>query len=803
MTDIETAKRYFFDAVALLDAGDYRNGAIRLREALDFAPDNISILTNLAGALMLQGGYTEARVVAERIIAVDGGNLGARLVIADCLAKEGRHADALATLDTIIALEPRVAEHHSNRSAALNRLGRHDEALASSDQAIALKPGLAAAHVNRGNSLADLKRNDEALPAFERAASLDPRLAEAWLGRGNLVAAAGRNDDALAAFDEARVIAPKLAGAWSGRGNALTALGRYDDALAAHDQALSLNSGFVLAWIGRGTVHALCMRANEAIADYDKAVALDPRAVQAWISRGNFLAVLQRYDEAAAAFDNAVAIDPGLAEAWNGKAAVLVLHKRFEEAVAAYDKALAIDPNLPYAQGSRLVALMRLCDWTRYESERISVVSGVRCGARVILPFDMIGIATSAADQLACARICVADRYPPLPAPPVRRPPRRDDKINIAYVSADFGYHPVSVLIAGLFEHHDRSRFRTTAISFGPDNDTAMRRRIKGAFDNFEDADRLSDAAVAKLLNEREIDIAIDLMGFTSASRPGIFARRAAPIQVNYLGLPATMGASYIDYIIADDHVVPPEFEPYYAERVVRLPDAFQVNDEHRPLPSRIAARREVGLPEDAFVFCCFSNLSKIIPEIFDVWMRLLRQTSNAVIWLLAEGAVTERNLRREAESRGVAPERLVFAPRVPYAEYLSRYRAADLFIDTYPFNGGTTVSDALWMGLPVVTLSGETFASRMAGSLLGAAGFPEFAARSIAGYEHLALTLAADRQLLATTRTKLASGRSNLPLFDTGRFCRHIETAYATMHEQLSRGEAPASFAIARSAGE
>jgi protein O-GlcNAc transferase len=940
MPDIESAKRYFFEAVALLDAGDFAGGALRLREALKFAPDNISILTNLAGALMMGGNFAEARAAAERVLALDARNLGARLVVAECLTKDGRHSDAVAALDAIVALEPGVAEHHSNRSAALNRVKRHEEALASADRAIALKPDFAAAYLNRGNALADLKRDGEALAAYERAVTLDPRLAEAWLsrgvlsararknaealasfdralaiapqltdatlgrgdalaalnrrddalaaydralalestlasawvgrgnalaaldrrddaliafdqalaldpdlasawlgrgailtaldrpddaraayeraldahdralaldpalasasfGRGNALAALDRRDDALAAYDRALALDPDFASAWFGRGRALAALNRHDDALAAFDRALDIDPDFVAAWIGRGDSHAHSLRVDEAIAAYEKAVALDPGATQAWLRRGNLLGVLQRYDEADAAFGKAIAINPNLAEGWHGRGMALTLRKRFEEAVAAYDRALALNAHVDYAQGYRLAALMRLCDWHRYDGEHTSVLSGVRRGARVVAPFDMIHMATSAADQLACARIHVANKCPAASTAAVRRPRGRRDTIDIAYLSADFRYHPVALLLVGLFEHHDRSRFRTSAFSFGPDDDTAMRRRIKGAFDSFVDADRIGDAALADLMAEREIDIAIDLMGFTTGCRPGIFAMRAAPIQVNYLGFPATMGASFIDYIVADSYVVPAALEPHYAERIVRLPDTFQANDIRRPYPTRIPSRRQVGLPEGAFVFCSFNSLDKITPEIFDAWMRLLRQTSDAILWLLTEGATTERNLRREAQARGVGPERIVFAPRVPYAEYLERYRAADLFVDTFPFNGGTTISDALWMGLPVVTLSGETFASRMAGSLLAAVGFPELATQSPADYERLALALASDRPRLAAIRAKLVSGRPALPLFDTARFCRHLEAAYVTMQERHLRGEPPASFAV------
>jgi len=831
MTDIESAKRCFYDALALLDRGDYRNGTLRLREALNFAPDNISILTNLAGVLLMQGSLAECRGVANRILALDGGNLTARLVVTECLAKEGRYAELLPALDAIMALEPRVAEHRVNCSLAFSRLGRHAEALVSADEAIALKPDFAAAHLHRGNSLADLKRTDEAIASFERAVSLDPRLAEAWLGLGNTLAVCDRRDEAFAAYDRAHSLNPGLAQAWLGRANLLALAGRSDDALTAYDKAIGADPGLAAAWLGRGGILAALNRPQDALAAYDRALELDrglarawlgrgkllaarrdaeafrafdealaiaPDLAEAWLGRANLLAILQCYDEAATAYENAIAAAPDLAEAWLGRATIETVRRRFAEAIAAYDAALKIDSKLGYARGARLVALMHLCDWSRYDAERADVLSGVRQGARVAAPFDLIGVATAPAHQLACSRTFAADRVPQ--TAPARRFERRHpgDRINVAYLSADYRYHPVSMLLAGLFEHHDRARFRTTAISFGPDDDSAMRRRIKDAFDRFVDADPLSDSAVIDLIADEDTDIAVDLTGFTSGCRPAILAARAAPVQVNYLGFPAIMGAPYIDYIIADSTVVPRALEPHYSERIVRLPDTFQANDGRRPFPPRIPTRREAGLPEDAFVFCSFNSLSKITPDVFSAWMRLLRGTDGSVLWLLAEGAASEQNLRREAAARGVAPERLVFAPRTAYAEYLARYRAADLFLDTFPFNGGATVSDSLWMGLPVVTLSGETFASRMGASLLGAAGLAELATQTIGDYERLALALAAERPRLAALRAKLVAGRPTLPLFDTARFCRHIEAAYVAMVERHRRGEPPAGFSVA-----
>jgi predicted O-linked N-acetylglucosamine transferase (SPINDLY family) len=373
----------------------------------------------------------------------------------------------------------------------------------------------------------------------------------------------------------------------------------------------------------------------------------------------------------------------------------------------------------------------------------------------------------------------------------------KHDRIRIGYVSADFRNHPVGRLAVGLFEAHDKSRFVTIALSLGPDDGSDLHRRIKSAFEDFVDVRNRSDADLAAIIRRREIDILVDLMGFTLAGRSGVLARRAAPVQVNFLGYPATMGADWVDYIIADRTIIPAEHFQSYGERVVWLPDSYQANDDKSPIAEHVPTRSECGLPETAFVFCCFNNTFKINPQIFDIWMRLLAATANSVLWLLETNPAATRNLRREAERRGIDAGRLIFAPRIAVADHLARHRQADLFLDTLPYNAHTTASDALWAGLPLVTCRGETFAGRVAASLLKAAGLPELIATSLDDYEALALKLAHDPTLLGEIKEKLRRNRDRYPLFDTARFTRHIESAYETMWRAHRDGRAPAAFAV------
>jgi predicted O-linked N-acetylglucosamine transferase (SPINDLY family) len=373
----------------------------------------------------------------------------------------------------------------------------------------------------------------------------------------------------------------------------------------------------------------------------------------------------------------------------------------------------------------------------------------------------------------------------------------RHDKVRIAYLSADFHQHAMAYLMAELFERHDRSRFEIIGASFGVDDKSQMRKRLVAAFDQFHDVCRKSDEAVAKLLHDLQIDIAIDLMGYTRDFRFGILAYRPAPIQASYLGFPGTMGAEFINYIIADKTVAPFEHQAFYTEKIVHLPDCYQVNDTKRKIAERTPTRQEAGLPDNGFVFCCFNNNWKITPDIFSVWMRLLRAVEGSVLWLVGDNKSAERNLRMEAQAWGIDPARLVFAGRLPPEDHLARHRVADLFLDTLPYNAHTTASDALWAGLPLVTRLGEAFAGRVAASLLNAIGLPELVTHSIEDYETLALRLAKDPSLLQGYRNQLAKNRLTHPLFDTDRFRRHMEASYLQMWEFWQRGEQPRSFAV------
>jgi predicted O-linked N-acetylglucosamine transferase (SPINDLY family) len=519
-------------------------------------------------------------------------------------------------------------------------------------------------------------------------------------------------------------------------------------------------------------------------------VTLKPDFAEAWAGRGNVFYDLKRYDDAAAAYDKALALKP-VAEAWAGLGNVYASVGQHDDAMRAYDKALAINPDLKYVEGDRVQSKLLACDWAGLEADASRLIQAVREGKAASVPFSILSIASLPADQLRCAEIIVADKYAAMP--PVWRGERyKHDRIRLAYLSGDFREHAMSYLASGMFECHDKSRFETTAISWGPDENSDIRKRIIKSFDRFVDVRALDDAKVAELVRDMEIDIAVDLMGFTRGLRAGIFARRPSPIQINYLGYVGTIGAPYIDYIIADRTVIPADQYEYFSEKVVCLPGSFQVNDRERRIADKVGARAEAALPEEGFVFCCFNNNYKITPDVFDIWMRILKRVDGSVLWLVETSPTMERNLRNEAAARGVNAERLVFAKPVKLPEHLARLRLADLFLDTLPYNAGATASDSLWAGVPVLTRIGVAMNGRMAASLLNAIGLPELIAATPEAYEQTAVELATQPEKMAIIKRKLAENRLTTPLFDTRLFTKHIEAAYTVMHERHQAGLAP-----------
>jgi protein O-GlcNAc transferase len=754
----------FQKALAFHQAGDFANAEKRYQLVLRAVPRNFDA-SYLLGLCFLQGGqFEKAEKQFDRAIKINPRAAKAFNDRGNARLELSRPAEALKDYDTAIGLDPTFAEAFNNRGNALSNLLRFDHAIECFDKAISVKPDYARAYYNRGNAFRKLKKFKAALLSYESAIALEPNYIEAHNNRGNALLDLHRTDDALSAYDKVISLNPFFAEAFSNRANALMELRRWSEAFQACDNALALNRGLPEGWLGRGDV----------------------------------LRNLHRYDESLTAYDEALKLNDQLGDAWSGRAKALHALKRHEEAAKAYVRLLQINPDYNFAKGHMAYEKMLACDWTGLAGLQQSICEDVRAGRKSAQPFGYQAFSHSAQDLRSCAQIFVQEEHPAADVPLCQGERYDHRKVRIGYVSGEFRQHATSILIAELFELHDKSRFELFAFDNGFDDGSELRRRINSAFDCVVDINRLGDAQAAVEIKKNEIDILVNLNGFFGESRTGVFSYRPAPIQVNYLGFPGTMGANYIDYIIADTCVIPPEQEDCYVEKIAYVPVTYQANDTKRRVADHKLTRPEAVLPEKGFVFCCFNNNYKITPEMFDVWMQILKKVEGSILWLLEDNVDASRNLKSEAERRGIDPKRLVFAPRLNLPEHLARHHLADLFLDTLPYNAHTTASDALWAGLPVLTCFGSTFPGRVGASLLKAVGVPELIAHSLEGYELLAVQLAQEPEVLKRLRAKLAQNLIGYPLFDTKRFVRHIETAYITMWDRHQRGEPPVRFEVA-----
>ena len=724
---------------------------------------------------------------------------------ARALCRQGRFAEARALLEPFAAsgsLDRRVAALLGEACLRLGdvaaRGGDVARALACYERSVALRPDDVEAHFNRGVVLYHAGDAAGAAASYRRALALAPQLAAAHSALGVVESESGAHDEALASHSHAVALAPDNPELHNNHGLALERAQRPLDAIRSFDAAIALDDGFGAAWCNRGVALHRLGRFADALASADRAIAIDPDNAEAWSNRGLALHDQHRRAEAIAALAKATELAPRLANAWANVGAALNAAKRHDEALVAYDRALALDPALGEARGDRLHTAMMVCEWRGFDDEVAALGRAIGEGSAIVHPFTLLATPLPAALQKRCAERYVAAHWPePERAAAIPATPRAaDGRIRIGYFSADFREHAMMHLIAELFERHDRDRFEVHAFSFGPTGPDPMRERVMRSFEEFHEAGTLGDAEVAALAREIGIDIAVDLAGFTHGARPGILAARAAPVQVNYIGFPGTLASPFIDYVIADDVVIPAEARGDFGEAVARLPNCYLPNTSWQPLAAPSLDRAAAGLPDDGLVFCSFNNTFKITPDVFAVWMRILQRVRGSVLWLIEASAAAVANLRREAERQGIAGERIVFAPRTHRDEHLRRHALADLFVDTFHYGAHTTASDALRAGLPVLTRRGGTFASRVAASLDRCVGLDDLVVAGASQYEELAVALAEDRGRLARLRERLAAALPTTPLFDASGFARDIEHLYARMHARRLAGLAPADLA-------
>ncbi|MEM8963588.1 MAG: tetratricopeptide repeat protein [Acidobacteriota bacterium] len=761
----------------------------------------IQKLLNQGMTSLRAGDLKTAEHRARMALAKKPGHPGALHLLAMVALRVGDQDTAIKALETAIRVAPRVADLHNHLAEALRGVGRAEEAVAAAREATRLAPNAAAVHNNLGLALRATGDLTAAETALRRACELDPRYPKAPFNLGTVLLTLERPVEAVPAIRRALELNPRYARAWDGLGAALSALDRREEAREAFERATTLAPSMAKPWLHLAQV---LEPSRDALAMVDKALALDPGYVDAMVTKGQLLSRLERKDEATAVFRQAVERRRDDPTIWQALGEHFFRHFQFANATRAFERVLELDPDRPEARGSLAFSRAEICAWqdraTEIEALERLIENELEAGktsplsphAAVFFPFPPAlhrAIATRHAER-------IAKRVEPLPPrSPIHT---RPDRLRVGYLSSDFRNNALAHLTRRLFGLHDRDRFAIHAYSLGKDDGSEYRSGIAADCDVFVDLRETSDGDAATRIRDDEVDILVDLVGFAGGGRPAIVAHRAAPIQAIWL-YPGTMGGLFHDYFIGDRWMSPPDAPStidQIAEAVVVLPECYQVNDHRQPI-AETTSRAALGVPEDAFVFCCFCAPAKVDPEIFTTWMRILDRVDDSVLWLLDLGEEAQANLRREAEARGIASDRLAFGKHLPKDEHLARLKLADLGLDTRTCNGHTTVSDALWAELPVVTTPGVHLAGHVAGSLLRAIGLPELITPDLAAYESLVVELATSPQRLTAVRAKLVDQRGSFPLFDTPRFVRGLERAYDAMWARHARGEAPATMII------
>jgi protein O-GlcNAc transferase len=695
-----------------------------------------------------------------------------------------------------LKIKPDYAEAHNNMGNALKEKGELNAAIDSYKQAFKIKPDYAEAHNNIGNALKEKGELNAAIDSYKQAFKIKPDYAEAHNNIGNALKEKGELNAAIDSFKQALKIKPDHAEIHSNMGIALQGQGELNAAIDSYKQALKIKPDYAEAHNNMGCVLQDMGEQDAAIDSYKQALKIKPDYAEAHNNMGNALKEKGELNAAIDSFKQALKIKPDYAEAHKDMGSALKEKGELNAAIDSYKQALKINPDYQSARSLKLYNQAHICDWAAIQADH-DLVSKLGITTQYIPPFSILSFEDAPEHHRLRSKLYVKSKLTQKPLPLAQKPLQKPKRLRIGYFSADFHNHATMYLMARIFEAHDPEKFEIYAYSFGPDKNDAMRQRLIKAVDVFRDVGNMSDKDATLLARQDKIDIAVDLKGYTKHSRPGIFSYQAAPLQISYLGYPGTMGAGFIDYIIADKVVITEPHEKYYTENIMYLPNSYQVNDNTRIISDCSVTKSEMGLPEHGFVFCCFNSNYKISPDEFEIWMRILGMVEGSVLWLLKSNKWAEKNLQLEAESRGISRDRLIFADKIPHDEHLARHRLADLFVDTFNYNAHTTSSDALWAGLPVVTKLGNGFAARVAGSLLTAIGLPELITETEQEYEALILDLATNQERLASLKDKLAANRLSKPLFDTELFTKHLEDGYQQAYQRYFEGLKPDTIRV------
>ena len=750
-------------------------------------PTETTALLKKGIELHQSGAINEAKLFYEAILQKQSNHFDALQLLASIYGQQNNPQTALQYFDRALQIDQNIASVHNNKGNVLKTLNRFEDALASYDKAISLKDNFAEAHAHRGNVLRELNRFEEALASYDKAISLKGNFAEAYVNRGNALRELKRINEALASYDKAISLKDNFAEAHAHRGNILSELNRFEEALASYDKAISLKGNFAEAYVNRGNVLRELKRINEALASYDSAIALKPNLVEAHCNRGNALRDLKRIEDALTSYDKAISLKNDYAEPRFNRGNLFLELNRYDQALKSFQQTINLKPNYQFLLGITQQTSMYLCDWNQFDEILDAIKKTIIERKYSCTPFSIVGLLDDPELQKQCSIMYSKIRCPDL-SKEIDNFHSNKEKPRIAYFSADFHDHATMHLIMDVFRNHDRSKFDFYAFSFGPDTTDLWRAEVKNLFTQFIDVRDKSDQEIAQLAKTLCIDIAIDLKGYTRHSRPKIFSYRAAPIQINYLGYPGTMGSKSIDYIIADKFIIPEESQNFYTEKVLYLPNCYQPNMKKRIVSEKKFSRNDFDLPEDGVIYCSFNNAYKITPNIFEIWIEILKCVDNSVLWLLVTNSTAKENLKVFANSKGIDTSRLIFADSLPIEEHLSRLPLADIFLDTFPCNAHTTASDAIRMGLPLITIAGQSFPSRVAASILKTAHLENLIVNDEKSYKDLAIKLGNNRIELNIVKNQLKTLINTSSLFDPIQYTRDLEYIYSDLLQGLHK---------------
>lgn len=783
----EDAKKYFLEGVRHSSAGSFDLAEESFKHSLEILPGRVSTLNNLTAVQIELNKLPEARTNCGLALAADPTSDHGWLNNGLIQFKEG---DAKAARRSFITA---IRRNRRNHLAWFYLGGVYDlsnklkKSLRCYQIALQINDGYTPAIQNLGACYNELGQYSDSIELNDRLLKSNKDDLIGRLNRAVALFSLGELDEALVDIDVVLRASPRMCEAWSNKGLILHGKAQYAQALEHHTKALSLGPQIPDLYMNRARTLACVRRFEEAISDYQSALNLDPESGEAYTNLGNAYLALGNNTEARRCHKKATVLSPNVAGIWVNFAHFLGRVKDYPGAISAIQRALSLDARIPYGAASLLANRLKICDWTDYDVCVRTIEKEVDAQEESINPFSFLAISDSPNLQRLCSEKFAETFTSPAPKPNAGA--NNSQRIKIGYFSADIGNHPVARLIVGLLELHDRSRFELILFTLLKRPVDALQDRIVRAVDRVIDISQLDTLEAIEITRRLSLDIAVDLQGYTLHCRPEIFAHRIAPLQINYLGYPGTMGADFIDYLIADRFLIPDEYREFYSEKVIYLPSCYQPNDHKRPAAKRAFTRAALGLPDDSFVYCSFNNPYKINPVVFAAWMRILSKVPNSILWLYIDNSVARDSLLSHALSAGITANRIVFAESMSQELHISRLREADLFLDTFPYNAHTTASDALWARLPVLTLTGKSFASRVAGSILKSADMSSLITYTLDDYEKLAVELALDSARLAKLKERLSQGRDTTPLFNTERYTKNYEKSLFALHERHCLG--------------